>query len=182
MALAAARDTHVDIVMMKRRHVRSVIRIEQQVYPRPWSTSLFLSELALGPSRTYLVARVGRAVAGYAGLMVAGDDAHITTIAVDPGWHRHGIATRLLVALARDAVVRESVALTLEVRETNVGAQDLYRRFGFSAAGVRRGYYGDAHEDAVVMWARDIQSRDYRARLDSLLLGVSGTTTFEVRR
>ena len=82
---------------MRRRHVRSVLRIEQQVYPRPWSMSLFLSELALRSTRAYFVARVGREVVGYAGLMMTCDDAHITTIAVDPRWHRRHIGTRLLL-------------------------------------------------------------------------------------
>jgi ribosomal-protein-alanine N-acetyltransferase len=68
-------------------------------------------------------------------------------------------------------------ALTLEVRASNTSAQALYRRFGFSAAGVRKGYYADNGEDAIVMWANDIRGDEYRALLDSLLLRVPGTTT-----
>src|SRR2546421_6863612 len=78
----------VHVLPMRRRHVRSVLRIEQQVYPRPWSMSLFLSELALRSTRAYFVARVGREIVGYAGLMMTADDAHVTTIAVDPQWQR----------------------------------------------------------------------------------------------
>ena len=63
---------------MRRRHLRAVLRIEQQVYPRPWSTSLFLSELALRSTRAYIVARVGRELVGYAGLMMTLDDGHVT--------------------------------------------------------------------------------------------------------
>src|SRR5919201_6733947 len=98
----------VSVVPMRRRHVRAVLRIEQQVYPRPWSMSLFLSELALRSTRAYFVARVGRDVVGYAGLMMSADDGHITTIAVDPRWQRHQIATRLLIVLAREAMVRDA--------------------------------------------------------------------------
>src|SRR5438067_9161459 len=90
------RDLEVHLVPMRRRHLRSVLRIEAQVYPRPWSLSLFLSELSLRNSRAYTVARVDGMVVGYAGMMFTGDDAHITTIAVDPAWHRYKIATRLL--------------------------------------------------------------------------------------
>ena len=79
----------------------SVLRIEEQVYPRPWSMSLFLSELALRTTRAYFVARVGRDVVGYAGLMMTAEDGHVTTIAVDPKWHRHKVGTRLLLGLAR---------------------------------------------------------------------------------
>ena len=71
----------VHVFPMRRRHLRSVLRIEGEVYPRPWSHSLFLSELALRGSRAYFVARVGRDLVGYAGIMLAGDDAHVTTIA-----------------------------------------------------------------------------------------------------
>ena len=67
----------VEIVPMRRRHLRSVLRIEEQVYPRPWTSSLFLSELALRSSRAYCVARVGREVVGYAGVMISFEDAHV---------------------------------------------------------------------------------------------------------
>ena len=98
----------VHVVPMRRRHVRSVLRIEQQVYPRPWTMSLFLSELSLRSSRAYFVARVGRDVVGYGGLMLSADDGHITTLAVDPRWHRRHIATRLLLVLAREAIARNA--------------------------------------------------------------------------
>ena len=87
----------------------------QQVYPRPWTHSLFVSELALRSTRAYVVAKVGRDIVGYAGLMMSLSDGHVTTIAVDPAWHRHGIGTRLLLALAREAIARGATALTLEV-------------------------------------------------------------------
>src|SRR5436305_15335191 len=92
----------VAIQPMRRRHLRSVLRIGQQVYPRPWSSSLFLSERALRSTRAYYVARVGRELVGYAGLMMTLDEGHITTIAVDPRRHRSKIGTRLLLVLARE--------------------------------------------------------------------------------
>ena len=89
---------------MRRRHLRAVLRIEEQVYPRPWSMSLFLRARAAATTARTSSPRVGRDVVGYAGLMMTGDDGHVTTIAVDPGWHRHQIGTRLLLALAREAI------------------------------------------------------------------------------
>jgi ribosomal-protein-alanine N-acetyltransferase len=169
-------DLEVHLVPMRRRHLRSVLRIEAQVYPRPWSLSLFVSELALRSSRSYVVARVGGSVLGYAGLMLAGDDAHITTIAVDPAWHRHKIGTRLLAHLAREAVKRGALHLTLEVRVSNDAAQLLYRRFGFKPAGIRKNYYVETNEDALVMWAEDITSPEYQARLARLEAEITGTT------
>jgi ribosomal-protein-alanine N-acetyltransferase len=161
---------------MRRRHLRAVLRIEAQVYPRPWSLSLFVSELALRTSRLYTVARVDGMVAGYAGVMFAGEDAHVTTIAVDPGWHRHKIGTRLLLHLTRSSAERGARHLTLEVRVSNTAAQTMYRSFGFRPAGIRRNYYVETNEDALVMWADDIDTEEFRQRLDAIEAGITGTT------
>jgi ribosomal-protein-alanine N-acetyltransferase len=169
----------VAIVPMRRRHLRSVVRIEAQVYPRPWSHSLFVSELALRSTRAYFVAKVGRDVVGYAGLMMSMTDGHVTTIAVDPAWHRHGIGMRLLLGLAREGIERGATALTLEVRLSNKAAQEMYRRFGFVPVGVRKGYYADTGEDALVMWAYEVSDAPYRRLLDGLDRRVRGTTVYE---
>ena len=169
----------VHVTPMRRRHVRSVLRIEQQVYPRPWSHSLFLSELALRTTRAYFVARVGRDVVGYAGLMMSGEDGHVTTIAVDPRWHRHTIGTRLMAVLARTALARGAQNLTLEVRLSNLAAQHLYRRFGFAPVGVRKNYYQETNEDALVMWSHGVDSPEYDGLLDSIERGVPGETIYE---
>ena len=169
----------VRITPMRRRHLRGVLRIEQQVYPRPWTFGLFLGEVSQRASRVYLVARVGSEVVGYAGMFRAVDDGHITTIAVDPPWQRRGIATRMLLALARAAVDRGCRNLTLEVRMSNSGAQALYQRFGFVPAGVRKGYYPETGEDALVMWANDIDTEAYTDRLREIEGGVPGSTVVE---
>jgi ribosomal-protein-alanine N-acetyltransferase len=169
----------VHIAPMRRRHLRSVLRIEAQVYPRPWSLSLFMSELALRTSRAYVVARVDGMVAGYAGMMLAGDDAHITTIAVDPEWHRYKIGTRLLLHLVREAVGRDARHVTLEVRVGKNSAQALYRVFGFRPAGVRKNYYAETNEDALVMWADDVDQPEYTRRLSRIDKSVGGGTVFE---
>jgi ribosomal-protein-alanine N-acetyltransferase len=174
-------DLDVQIAPMRRRHLRSVLRIEAQVYPRPWSLSLFMSELALRSTRAYYVARVEGMVVGYAGLMLTADDGHVTTIAVDPAWQRRKIATRLLLLLAREAIRRGATGMTLEVRVHNHAAQALYRQFGFHPAGFRRNYYVETNEDALVMWADDIDSPTYAERLARIERGLSGTTTVEER-
>lgn len=171
-------DTHVRISPMRRRHLRGVLRIENQVYPRPWTASLFAGEIAQRDSRTYVVARVGSAVVGYAGQLYSFDDAHITNVAVDPRWHRHAIGTRLMVTLTRQALARTCRNLTLEVRVSNVGAQTMYRRFGFAPAGTRRNYYENV-EDAIVMWCHDIGTPEHRARIDELEAAIPGTTDWE---
>ena len=93
---------------MRRRQLRQILKIEQQVYPRPWSAAVFASEIDQIPrTRRYLVAHVGRRLVGYGGVLVAPDSAHVTNIAVDPGRQRQGIGSRLLLALAREAIAIE---------------------------------------------------------------------------
>jgi [ribosomal protein S18]-alanine N-acetyltransferase len=175
----AQRELTVEITTMRRRHLRGVLQIEQQVYPRPWTLGLFLSELSQRNTRLYLVARVNHKVVGYLGMLRSLDDGHITTIAVDPAWHRRGIATRLLAAAARAAMARGCQNLTLEVRVSNAGAKELYRRFGFVPAGIRKAYYPDNAEDALVMWVNDIESAGYARRLTEIEAGLTGSTLIE---
>jgi ribosomal-protein-alanine N-acetyltransferase len=182
----AARVTSLDpqslevrITAMRRRHLRSVLRIENSVYPRPWSLGLFMSELAIRAGRVYLVARVGPTVVGYAGLMLSVDDGHVTTIAVDPSWQRGKVGTRLLLELSRRAIAQGAKNLTLEVRVTNDGAQAMYRSFGFAPAGVRKGYYIENNEDAIIMWVHDVDLPVYRDRLDAIERSIPGTTILD---
>lgn len=166
----------VHLVPLRRRHLRSVLKIEGQVYPRPWTLTLFMSELNLRTSRYYIAARVGSAVVGYAGIMYATDEAHITNIAVDPAWQRHHIGSRLLLNLARSAPHFGAKHLTLEVRVSNVAAQGLYGQFGFRIEGLRKNYYAESNEDALIMWARDIDAPEYLERLDEIEAGIAGET------
>ncbi len=150
---------------MRRRHLRGVMAIERRVYPRPWSPNLFLAEMAESSNRCYLVARLEREVVGYGGLICYGDEAHITNIAVAPEHQHRGIATRLLHDLILAAVDMGAEAVSLEVRVTNWRAQRLYARFGFRPVGVRRNYYQEVGEDALIMWADEVRSSAYLARL-----------------
>jgi [ribosomal protein S18]-alanine N-acetyltransferase len=171
----------VHLVPLRRRHLRSVLRIESQVYPTPWSFALFMSELNLRSTRHYVAARVGGLVVGYAGMMFSRDEAHVTNIAVDPAWQRHQIGTRLLTNLVRAAVARGARNLTLEVRLSNGPAQAMYRRFGFEVEGVRKNYYAESNEDALIMWARGVDTAEHADRLSALEAGVNGVTVDETK-
>jgi ribosomal-protein-alanine N-acetyltransferase len=154
---------------MRRRHLREIMEIEHQVYPKPWTVGVFHSELdqMRDGYRHYVIARSRRRLGGYAGLLLTGDEAHITNIAVDPAFHRQKIGSRLLLHQARVARDRGFGALTLEVRVSNRAAQELYRQFGFAPAGIRKRYYEDV-EDAIVMWCHDIDGQAYADRLRSI--------------
>ena len=79
----------------------------------------------------------------------------------------------------REGIERDATALTLEVRLSNKGAQEMYKRFGFTAVGVRKGYYADTGEDALVMWAYEVDQRAYGELPNGLERGIRGTTVFE---
>ena len=181
--------TRGDIVIapMRKRHLRAVLAIEEQVNPKPWTLQLFQSELALHVTRAYFVAHTGlRQVVGFGGLMLSLEDGHITSIGVDPVHQRRHIATRLMIVLARTAIERGANALTLEVRLSNRPAQELYRRFGFAPVGVRKAYYQQPDEDALIMWSHDVNGAAYRDLLDrherALPSSVKRTITSEGRR
>ena len=168
----------VEVVPMRRRHLRGVLRIEGQNEHRPWSLGLFMSELGMRTGRVYAVAKAGGSVVGFAGLLFSGDDAHVTTISTAPDRRGQGIGKRLMYVLAREAVATGSTALTLEVRAGNAAAQALYRRFGLVSAGVRKNYYADLGEDALVMWAHGIDGSDYSRRLAEIEAQISCDTVY----
>ena len=149
--------------------IPAVAALEERVFADPWSENAFREELATA-SRRYLVAEEGRVILGYGGLLVVEDDAHIVTLAVEPGTRGRGLGTRLMLRLAEEALRAGAAHLTLEVRVSNQPAQSLYRRFGFETVGLRRHYYRD--EDALIMWALDIDSEGYRRRLTEIREGL----------
>ncbi len=163
---------------MRRRHLRQVMRIETEAYPRPWSVGLFMSELSLRSSRDYFVAKTQGAIVGYAGMMTHADETHVTNIAVSSAWQRHHVATRLMIQLLRAALRRGTTSLTLEVRMSNHAAQALYYRFGFAPAGTRKNYYPETGEDALIMWAHDIDTPAYAERVAAVARRIPGTTVW----
>jgi [ribosomal protein S18]-alanine N-acetyltransferase len=158
----------VRIVPMQRKHLPEVLRIEHGEYVQPWSITLFTSELAQRATRRYTVATLGSEVIGYAGLMLVADEGHVNTLTVDGSWQHKGIGSLLLLDLSRAAIAAGARHLTLEVREHNETAKSLYMRFGFAPVGIRRNYYAETNEDAIVMWARDADAAPYGERLDRI--------------
>ncbi|HKE99167.1 MAG TPA: ribosomal protein S18-alanine N-acetyltransferase [Actinomycetes bacterium] len=169
----------IELLPMRRRHLGQVLDIERRVYPRPWTMALFLSEIVQRSTRFYVVARSSRRVVGYGGLMAFGDEAHITNVAVDPDHHRRKVASRVMYALVTEARRRDATACTLEVRVANHKAQHLYQQFGFAPVGIRKNYYAETGEDALIMWAEGLRGEAYDRRLSDLALRIP--TPREVR-
>lgn len=142
----------IRLVPMDKFHVDSVVSIEKNSFPTPWSRLTFLNEVSGNDFAYYVVALANNEVAGYAGMWVILDEGHITTIAVHPDRRREGIGQRLLNNLIEEAKRRGCIKMTLEARPSNFGALELYEKTGFVSFGLRPGYYTDTGEDAVIMW------------------------------
>ncbi len=136
--------------------IDQIVAIERDSFPTPWSANIFRSEITSPISRT-LIARVDRDaggwVAGYLVYWQVVDETHLHNIAVRRDMRRQGIASRLLGVAIRCSRLKGARWLTLEVRRSNRAAQRFYEKFGFSVRGIRPGYYTDAGEDALIMWA-----------------------------
>jgi ribosomal-protein-alanine N-acetyltransferase len=126
-----------------------VIAVERRAFPTPWSLAMFVLELSK-PSGVCLAALLDGRLVAYLICSRYDQVFHLMNIAVDPAARRRGIASALLARMLQKAGPDE--AYTLEVRTSNAGAITLYERFGFRAAGMRRRYYQDTGEDAMIMW------------------------------
>lgn len=172
MGVAGARESplpvRVGIEVMRAWHIPAVYSIERRVYPRPWSPSLFYSEISRPSTRYYIVAKDGRKVVGYGGEAFVADEAHITNVAVHPDYQGAKVGTQIMMALTTEARRRGAETITLEVRVSNLIAQGLYRKFGFVPVGLRPRYYLETGEDALVMMVRDVGSAAYGERLEAI--------------
>jgi [ribosomal protein S18]-alanine N-acetyltransferase len=145
--------TRVELRPLQLRDLNSIEKIERASYPTPWSRSMFASELAK-PSSICLgaFALETGALVGYLVISRYVDAWHVMNVAVDPTERRRGVATSLLERLFELTTGRGRRGYTLEVRVSNTEAIALYERLGFKPRGVRRGYYTDNREDALIMW------------------------------
>lgn len=147
---------------MVRADIPRVMEIEKQCFSTPWHESAYLTEI-VNRSAYYAVARVEEdKIIGYSGMWIIMDEAHITTIGVDPEYRGKKIGEQVLIAMLEEAQRRGARRATLEVREHNSVAQNLYRKYGFIPIAIRRGYYSDNGENAVVMWVDDMFSASYQ--------------------
>jgi ribosomal-protein-alanine N-acetyltransferase len=145
--------TRVELRRLEMRDLNAIERIERASYPTPWSRSMFASELAK-PSSICLGAfdLETLELVGYLVISRYVDAWHVMNVAVASDHRRRGIATTMMERLFEVTAGRGRRGYTLEVRVSNIGAVALYERLGFKPRGVRRGYYTDNREDALIMW------------------------------
>jgi [ribosomal protein S18]-alanine N-acetyltransferase len=139
----------------------AIERIERAAYPTPWSRSMFAGEIAKQSSLCLCAVDVeaGERLVGYLIISRYADAWHVMNVAVDERYRRQGIATKLLGRLFDLTAGDDRRGYTLEVRVSNEHAIRLYERLGFVARGVRRGYYTDNREDALIMWKDPVRER-----------------------
>lgn len=165
---------------MRQSDVPTVAAIERRVFTMPWSSNAYGYELRANPLSHYFVARarsierridaqgMDPSIVGYGGFWMMHDEAHICTLAVHPEWRRQGVGELLLSTMIDTAASLNASVVTLEVRVSNVAAQKLYAKYGFETAGLRKGYYSDNQEDALIMTTGPINTAEYRSRFNRL--------------
>jgi len=141
---------------MRLEDLDEVLWVEQSSFRTPWTRPLFEEEFKNPELSHYLVARCQEHVVGYMGFWLIQNEAHITNLAVHPAFRRRKIAERLLRATMRLAITKGAPRATLEVRASNEPAKQLYEKAGFKMVAIRRKYYTDNNEDAMVMWIEDL--------------------------
>jgi len=147
------------IMPLQLEHIDGVLEVDSLSFTIPWSRPSFENETLQNDFARYVVAVDRGKVIGYAGVWIIAGEGQITNIAVHPDFRGKGTACKMLEALI-DICVCESVSdMTLEVRKSNLAAINLYKKHGFVQEGIRKQFYADNKEDALIMWKHAIQSR-----------------------
>ncbi|MDP4146135.1 MAG: ribosomal protein S18-alanine N-acetyltransferase [Bacillota bacterium] len=147
--------SNIEICSFEKQYVDNIITIEELSFAIPWSKASMEQELN-NKFAKYLVIKKDGVVVGYGGMWIILDEGHITNIAIHPSYRGLGLGSMLLEALINICGENKINSLTLEVRASNIVAQNLYKKFGFEKEGIRKSYYANNNEDAVIMWNRNV--------------------------
>jgi ribosomal-protein-alanine N-acetyltransferase len=162
-------DERIVLSSMQVRDVPEVMNLEKRCYSLPWSANAYLTEIA-NPNAYYVTAKPANGILiGYGGVWVVMDEMHITTLAVEPAMRGRRIGERMLIRLLQEGMKRGAARATLEVRQHNTIAHKLYLKYEFKDVAIRKAYYSDNGENAVIMWAEDVTSLAYTAMLSKNL-------------
>ena len=158
------------IRIMREKDISQIMEIERVSFgTHHWTGESFRSEIRNKTGNYYVLIDTNtNKLLGYAGFWLIADEAHVTTIAVHPDYRRKYLGEVLLQHLIARCIARQAKWLTLEVRASNIGAQNLYYKYNFTSQGLRRKYYQDTNEDALIMWTEDIHSLDFQNHVKAL--------------
>jgi [ribosomal protein S18]-alanine N-acetyltransferase len=137
-------------------YVDEVTLLDKLCFSIPWSREAFLRELKSNDIANYVVLFKDEKLVGYAGIWLILDEGHITNVAVHPEYRTQGAGTRLMDALIEICHKRNIISMTLEVRKSNLAALKLYEKYNFVQKGIRKFYYADNKEDAIIMWKYNV--------------------------
>ncbi|EKE31373.1 ribosomal-protein-alanine N-acetyltransferase [Salimicrobium jeotgali] len=139
---------------MTTEDISRVVQVERATFPDPWPEDTFLEELEYNPYAVYFLIEDKGKVIGYCGIWLVYEEAHITNLAIHPESRGKRYGQRLFAEVMARAKQAGVLQITLEVRVTNTTAQHMYRRFGFKPGAIKKSYYPDNGEDALVMWVK----------------------------
>ena len=139
---------------MEERDLDRIMEIEDDCFTTPWSREAFVLEITKNELARYIVAEINDKVVGYGGIWMIVGEGHITNIGVESKYRRLGVGNKILEGLIDISKDMEIISMTLEVRESNIAAQNLYKKYGFTEYGKRPNYYSDDNEDAIIMWKK----------------------------
>lgn len=145
--------SQLEIRRMNIQDIDRVLAVEHRSFTAPWSRQAFMTELIDNQFARYIVAEYAGRLIGYAGVWLIIDEGHVTNIAVDPDFRGKHLGEMLMKTLMSICIAQGALKMTLEVRVSNDTAKKLYTKLGFEGVGVRKGYYTDNQEDALIMWA-----------------------------
>lgn len=145
----------IDYSLMDESHVNGVYELSKECFSIPWTLDSINNELNNQLAK-YIIAQdlSTEEVVGFVGVWIIAGEGDITNIAVSPKYRKKGIASELLINLFDLCKTFNCEDITLEVRASNIAAQNLYKKFNFKEEGLRKGYYSDNGEDAIIMWKR----------------------------
>lgn len=146
-----------------------VVTLEAKASPSSWSRQGYANEIQRNQNAQYVVLECQGNIIGFAGLIMMLDEAHISIVAVDPHRQGNGLGKLLVLYLLRIAIEKKATLSTLEVREHNAIAQNLYRRLGFEQVGIRKHYYRDSGEDALIMTLEPLKDEPILAEWERLI-------------
>ncbi|HAE91546.1 ribosomal protein S18-alanine N-acetyltransferase [Tissierella praeacuta] len=139
---------------MKEEDLDRIMEIEKDAFTTPWTREAFLLEITKNQLARYIVAEIDDVVVGYGGIWLILDEGHITNIAVESKYRNIGAGKAIVEALISLCIKQNIGGMTLEVRESNIVAQHLYKNYGFIESGIRPNYYADDNENAIIMWKK----------------------------
>ena len=144
----------ITIRKMEERDLDRIMEIEREAFTTPWPKDSFLLEITKNQLARYIVAEIDNVVVGYGGIWLILDEGHITNIAVESKYRKMGVGKAIVEGLIYLCTKERINAMTLEVRKSNIAAQNLYNKYGFVESGIRPNYYADDNEDAIIMWKK----------------------------